>query len=104
MMKNKQNIKIPKESISNFCRKNHIKKLSFFGSILRDDFNTNSDIDILVEFDPMYVPSLFDLIKMEEEISTMLSGHKVDLRTPQDLSRYFRNDVLASAEELYAEK
>ena len=104
MIKNKTYIKIPTKKIVRFCKQNHILKLSFFGSILRDDFTQDSDIDLLVEFDPMYIPGLFDLIKMEEELSIMFTGHKVDLRTSQDLSRYFRDDVLESAEELYAKK
>ena len=104
MIKNKTYIKIPTKKIVRFCKQNHILKLSFFGSILRDDFTQDSDIDLLVEFDPMYIPGLFDLIKMEEELSIMFNGHKVDLRTSQDLSRYFRDDVLESAEELYAKK
>ena len=104
MIKNKTYIKIPTKMIVRFCKQNHILKLSFFGSILRDDFTQGSDIDLLVEFDPMYIPSLFDLIKMEEELSIMFNGHKVDLRTSQDLSRYFRDDILESAEELYAKK
>jgi len=102
-MRKKSRIKISKRKIVEFCKRNHIQRLAFFGSILRDDFTSDSDIDILVEFDPIYVPSLFGLVRMEEELSSVFDGHKIDLRTPQDLSRYFRDDVLATAEELYVE-
>ncbi|HIH96319.1 MAG TPA: nucleotidyltransferase family protein [Thermoplasmata archaeon] len=101
--KKKPRIRISKRKIAEFCKRNHIQRLAFFGSVLRDDFTPDSDIDILVEFDPVYVPSLFSLVRMEEELSSVFNGHKVDLRTPLDLSRYFRDDVLATAEELYVE-
>jgi predicted nucleotidyltransferase len=94
---------IPKEVVENFCRKHHIRKMSIFGSYLREDFGPESDIDFLVEFDPRHVPSLFDVVGMEIELSELLNGRKVDLRTPQDLSRYFRDEVVAEAEVQYAE-
>jgi predicted nucleotidyltransferase len=93
---------IPKNSLAGFCRRNHIRKLSFFGSVLRSDFCPDSDIDVMVEFEPGHVPGFFYLFDMEEELSSLLGGRKVDLRTPQDLSRYFRDEVLASAETQYA--
>jgi len=96
-------VKIPKRKIVEFCKRNHIRSLSLFGSILRNDFSRSSDIDMLVEFELDYVPGFFDLIKMEEELSSMFGGRKVDLRTPNDLSRYFRDDVLAKAEAVYIE-
>ena len=95
-------IKIPSEKIAEFCKKNHIRKLSIFGSILRDDFSSDSDIDFLVEFEAGKVPGLIGLSRMERELSEILSGRKVDLRTPQDLSKYFREEVLARAEVQYA--
>ena len=95
-------IKIPSEKIAEFCKKNHIRKLSIFGSVLRNDFSSDSDIDFLVEFETEKVPGLIGLSRMERELSEILSGRKVDLRTPQDLSKYFREDVLASAEVQYA--
>ena len=70
--------------------------------MLREDFGPESDIDVLVEFEPGHVPGFFRLFDMEEELSSMLGGRKVDMRTPQDLSRYFREEVLASAEVQYA--
>ncbi len=73
---------------------------AFFGSVLREDFSESSDIDILVEFDEDHVPGFFKLMQIEEELSA-LSGKKVDLKTPEDLSNYFRNDVLKKAEIQY---
>ncbi|MGB6063629.1 MAG: nucleotidyltransferase family protein [Desulfomonilaceae bacterium] len=94
---------IPRELIEDFCRKHHIRKMSIFGSYLRKDFGPESDIDFLVEFDPRHIPTLFDVADMEIELSKLLGGQKVDLRTPQDLSRYFRDEVVAQAEVQYAE-
>ena len=91
-----------KEKVAAFCKRNHIKKLSLFGSVLRGDFRAESDLDFLVEFDPEYIPGLIRLAGMEIELSEIL-GRKVDLRTPQDLSRYFREEVIESAEVQYAE-
>jgi len=94
---------IEKSVIEEFCRRHHIRKLSIFGSYLREDFGPESDIDFLVEFDPRHIPTLFDIAGMEIELSELLGGKKVDLRTPQDLSRYFRDEVVAEAEVQYAE-
>jgi uncharacterized protein len=94
----RKDVKIPeKEQLAEFAKQHHIRKLALFGSILRDDFRLDSDIDILVEFEPEHVPGFFDLMKMEEELSSLF-GRTVDLRTPQDLSRYFRDEVLEKAE------
>ncbi len=103
MVKNKSRIKVSRQKIVEFCKRNHIRRLSFFGSVLRDDFTPSSDIDVLVEFDPVNVPGLFDLTRMEEELSSILGGRKVDMRTPEDLSKYFRDYVLSTAEKMYAE-
>jgi uncharacterized protein len=92
-------MKIPKDKIVEFCRKHHIRKLSFFGSVLREDFGPDSDVDILVEFEAGHVPGLA-FFAMENELSEIL-GRKVDLNTPNFLSRYFRNQVLAEAEIQY---
>lgn len=94
---------ISRESIEGFCKLNHIRKLSFFGSVLRADFGPESDVDILVEFEPGCTPGFFGLFDLENELSTMLGVKKVDLRTPEDLSRYFRDEVLASAQVQYEE-
>jgi uncharacterized protein len=93
---------IPKELIQEFCRRRHIRKLSVFGSYLREDFGPDSDIDFLVEFEEGCTPGFFELADMEEELSELLGGPKVDLRTPQELSRYFRDEVMAEAEVQYA--
>jgi predicted nucleotidyltransferase len=86
-----------------FCRKHHIRSLAFFGSVLRDDFGPGSDVDVLVEFEPRHVPGLLRLASIERELSVMLGGRRVDMRTPRDLSRYFRDHVLAQAVVQYAE-
>ena len=94
---------LPKEQIADFCRRRHIRRLAIFGSALRSDFNESSDIDILVEFEPKHSPGLFGMARMERELSALLGGRKVDLRTPEDLSRYFRQEVLNEAEVQYAQ-
>jgi predicted nucleotidyltransferase len=95
-------IEPPKRRIEEFCKRHHIKKLSLFGSALRDDFTPESDLDILVEFDPAHIPGLIRLAGMEIELTSIL-GRKVDMRTAQDLSRYFRDEVLNSSKVQYAE-
>ena len=94
---------LPKEQIADFCRRRHIRRLAIFGSALRSDFNESSDIDILVEFEPEHSPGLFGMARIERELSALLGGRKVDLRTPEDLSRYFRQEVLNEAEVQYAQ-
>jgi len=95
-------IDMDKDRIADFCRKNHICKLALFGSVLQEDFGSESDVDVLVEFEEGHVPGFIRLARMERELSEVFGRRKVDLRTPQDLSRYFREDVLAAAEEQYA--
>jgi uncharacterized protein len=102
-MAKKQKIEMARDKIAEFCKRNRIRKLSLFGSALRGELRKDSDIDILVEFHPGDAPSLFDLARMEREFSTLVGGRKVDLRTPQDLSRYFRDEVLSLARVEYAE-
>lgn len=96
-------IKIRTQSLTRFCRRMGIKRLALFGSILTENFRPESDIDVLVEFSPGHAPGFFGLAKMERELSELL-GRKADIRTPQDLSKYFRDDVIAGAEVLYAEE
>ena len=98
-----RDICIKPEKLSEFCHHNHIRKLSLFGSVLRDDFGPQSDIDVLVEFEQGHVPGFFGLFEMEDKLSEML-GHKVDLRTPQDLSRYFRDEVISEALVQYVQR
>lgn len=93
---------ISKENIVSFCRKHRIKTFSLFGSILRKDFAPDSDIDVLVEFERDSTPSLFEIVFMEEELSKMIGGRKVDMKTPKELSDHFRSEVLSEAEVLYA--
>lgn len=95
-------ISIPKETLAAFCRERGIRWLAVFGSALRSDFSPDSDIDMLVEFEPGRIPGLFGIARMERELSALLGGRKVDLRTPEDLSRYFREEVMAAAEVQYA--
>lgn len=90
---------IPASTLGEFCRRNHIRRLAFFGSILRDDFGPESDVDILVEFQEGHIPGL-KFFTMQEELSELL-GRKVDLHTPGFLSPYFRDEVLAEAEVQY---
>jgi len=94
-------IPIPQDKIAAFCRKHHIRKLALFGSVLRDNFRPDSDVDVLVEFEPGHVPGLA-FFGMEEELSGIL-GRRVDLNTPQFLGPYFRDEVLRSSEVQYAE-
>jgi uncharacterized protein len=94
-------VALPRNQLDGFCRRNHIAKLSLFGSVLREDFGPDSDVDVLVEFDEGHVPGFFGLARMEEELSKLF-GRRVDLRTPQDLSRYFRDEVTGSAVVQYA--
>ena len=98
-----EKIKYSKEELRKFCIRNHIKKLSFFGSVLTDQFTDESDVDILVEFEEKKKPGLLGLVGMEIELTEML-GRKVDLRTPEELSRHFRNDVIREAQIEYGNK
>jgi uncharacterized protein len=93
---------IRKDKIEDFCRKHHIRKLSVFGSYLRPDFGPESDMDFLVEFEEGRTPGYFELADMEQELSELLDGRSADLRTPNELSRYFREEVMAEAEVQYA--
>ena len=99
----KLHVVIPKEKLAEFCKRNHIRKLSIFGSALRENLGPDSDIDLLVEFDPDNIPGLIRLAGMENELSEILE-RKVYIRTAQDLSRYFRQDVIKSSEVQYAEE
>ncbi len=92
-------IDLPKTEINQFCQRHHIRKLSLFGSVLRDDFTVESDIDVLVEFESGKTPGLA-IVSMEDELSHLL-GRIVDLRTSADLSRYFRDQVLQEAMVIY---
>ena len=92
-------INIPKNKLAEFCRRYKIRRLSLFGSVLRDDFKSESDVDVLVEFKPGAQVGL-EFFGMEHELSELLK-HKVDLNTPGFISRYFRDEVLREAEVMY---
>ena len=89
--------------IAEFCRRHQIRKLALFGSVLRSDFKLDSDIDVLVEFQPGKRVGFFELYDLEQELSHLFGGRKVDLNTPQSLSKYFRQEVVAEAEVAYVE-
>jgi len=92
-------IDIPAGQIQSFCRRYHIRSLALFGSVLRDDFRPDSDVDVVVEFEPGHIPGL-DFFEMQDELSAIL-GRNVDLNTPGFLSGYFRDRVLADVEVQY---
>ena len=95
-------ISIDREQIAVFCRHHHIRKLALFGSVLREDFSPDSDVDVLIEFDPDHVPGLFGLVEMQDELSQIV-GQQVDLITYKSLIRRLRDHVIASSEVQYAE-
>jgi len=97
-----QGIAPPKDKIADFCRRHHIRKLSLYGSVLRDDFRPDSDVDVLVEFEPGHVVGL-RIIDMEEELSQLFGGHKVDMVNAKYLNPRLRPRILQSAEVQYAE-
>jgi predicted nucleotidyltransferase len=92
----------PPDAIADFCRRHHIRKLSLFGSVLRDDFRPDSDIDVLVEFEPGHAVG-FGILDIEEELSQWFGGHKVDIIQEKYLNRWLRHRVLDSAEVQYEE-
>lgn len=96
-------ITVPKKKITEFCKKYFVLKLSFFGSVLRNDFNQNSDVDILVEFKKGKGPGFLELAQMERELTEIL-GKKVDLRTPNEISKYFKKQVLSLAKVEYVQR
>jgi len=89
---------IPEDVLAQFCRRHRIQRLALFGSVLKGSEQPHSDVDLLVEFEPEARPSFLDLAAMENELSELLGGRRIDLRTPQDLSRYFRDQVMHDAE------
>lgn len=96
-------IEIPQSMIEDLCRRNGIRKLSLFGSVLTGRFSLASDVDVLVEFRPGTRVGFFRLAEIEEQLSQLLAGRRVDLRTPMDLSRHFRDEVVRDALIVYAE-
>jgi uncharacterized protein len=99
----KPRINIPQKWIDGFCKAHHIVRLALFGSVLSDHFSEASDVDVLVEFDPEHVPGLFSIVEMKEELSQNI-GREVDLRTPEDISKLFRNEIIQQSYLLYGQK
>ncbi len=95
-------IVIDRQQIADFCRRHRVRKLALFGSVLREDFRPDSDVDVLVEFEPGMTAGFLRLAAMELELSKIVQ-RRIDLRTPAELSRYFREDVLRTAEVQYAQ-
>lgn len=95
-------INFPQDRLAEVCRRHGIRRLSLFGSVLRGTDRPDSDVDLLVEFQPGMTPGLLGLARIELDLSELLDGRKVDLRTPEDLSRYFRDEVIRAAEVQYA--
>lgn len=90
---------VPREALEEICRRYHVKQLSLFGSVLREDFGPESDLDVLVEFEPGRTPG-FGFVELQRELSELM-GHPVDLHTYRSLSRYFRDDVVRQSQPLY---
>ena len=93
-------VTINKRKITMFCKKHHIAFLALFGSILTPHFSSSSDVDVLVKFEKKHIPSLFSIVDIESELTSII-GRTVDLRTPNDLSPLFRDEVLSKAKILY---
>ncbi len=93
-------IEMDTDRLTDFCRRHHIRYLGFFGSVIHGDFGPESDVDVLVEFDRQHIPGLLALAEMEFELSDLL-GRRADLRTPEDLSEYFREKVVSEAVTQY---
>ena len=96
-------IAIDEQAVADFCQHRHIVRLALFGSVLRDDFSEDSDVDVLVEFAPRHTPSFVDLHYLERELSELLGHHRLDLVTQKFLNHRIRDSVLAEAEVIYAE-
>ena len=97
-----KHISIPPDTLAAYCRRHHIRRLALFGSVLKDTAGPDSDIDLLVEFEPGHEPGYIGLAAMQLELSDLMGGRAVDLRTPAELSRYFRDDIISSALDQYA--
>jgi uncharacterized protein len=97
-----KNLPATEQQIAEFCRRRHIRRLSFFGSVLRDDFRPDSDVDVLVEFEPGHTPGL-EVIDIEQELSQLCGGRRIDMVNPKYLNRWVKDEVLATAEPAYVE-
>lgn len=101
-MRIRPDLSVDDEALATFCRRHGVRRLALFGSVLRDDFTDDSDIDVLVEFLPGATPGLLLLAQLELELGALIGGREVQLRTYEDLSRHFRDRVRAAAVPLYA--
>lgn len=101
---NHHGIEVDREQLAELCRRYQIRRLSFFGSILRDDFQPDSDVDVLVEFEPGYSTGLFGLANLEKELSSLFGGRKVDLILQNAINRWIRRQVLSEAEVQYVQE
>jgi len=99
----KARVSVDRDKLAEFCRRHHIRKLGFFGSVLRDDFNLDSDVDVLVEFEPGEEPGFIALSRIEEELAALLGWRRVDLVSAKYLNRRLRERVLGEVEVQYAE-
>lgn len=95
-------IEVVQDRVTEFCRRNGVRRLAVFGSVLTERFSDTSDVDVLVEFEPGERVGYMRMAAMERELSGMFGGRKVDLRTPKELSRYFRDEVMKTAVVQYA--
>jgi len=95
------NLHVSREAIADLCRRHHVRRLSLFGSILSDDFGPDSNVDVLLEFKPGHTVG-FGIFRIEEELSRLFGGRRVDIVNPKYLNRHLRDRILASAEEQYA--
>jgi len=94
-------LSIDQAAVEAFCRRHRVRRLALYGSVLREDFAPQSDVDVLVEFEPGATPGFFRLFDTQDELSAALGGREVDLRTLEDLSPYFREDVARTARTLH---
>ena len=94
-------VTVSRERIASVCRRYHIRTLALFGSVLREDFSADSDVDVLVEFEPGKTPGYFTLARIARELSPLMDGRDIDLRTPLDISRYMRDEVVSTAYSVY---
>ncbi|HEV2374365.1 MAG TPA: nucleotidyltransferase domain-containing protein [Streptosporangiaceae bacterium] len=101
-MRIRPGIEVDDSALADFCLRHHIARLALYGSSLRGDFTPRSDVDVLVQFDAGHIPGLLRLAEMEIELGRLMGGAEVELRTYEDLSRFFRDEVRASARQLYA--
>lgn len=97
----KPQITVPRDRIAAICQRYHIRTLALFGSVLREDFAPNSDVDVLVEFEPGKTPGFFTLARIARELAPLFGGREVDICTPNGLSPYFRDEVITSAFPVY---